>query len=68
MDPLEETYARLQAARRELDRLRPLAAGSNEVAAELNRQHYVVAGLERQLVAMNGARPIPHGPSDCPYA
>ena len=64
---LEETYNRLLAARAELDRLRPIAIIDNEGSA-LNWQCCVVANLEREIIAIKGAPPIAHGPSDCPYA
>ena len=66
MTPLEEAYARLQAARAELDRLRPIAAASNQ-GDELNWQCCVVAAIERELVALSGAQPPATTPSNCPY-
>jgi hypothetical protein len=66
MTPLEEAYARLLAARAELDRLRLIAAVTNE-GDELNLQHYIVANLEREIIAIKGAPTPATTPSNCPY-
>jgi hypothetical protein len=66
MSPIQDAYERLQAARSRLPALRQAARTEPDAVAELNRQHYVIAGIEADLIRLKNLPAIGAGPSECP--